>query len=109
MEPKRFYGRKKIKGLFLLIVPLILGIAGYLVMWLWNAILPDLLGVKAISFWQATGLFLLCKILFSDFRGPGKRMGRPGFNPYQMREEMRNATPEEREALKEEWRRRCRR
>lgn len=106
MNRNRFYGKGK--GLFFLMIPLLLAMAGGLVMWLWNAILPGLLGVKAISFWQALGLFLLCKILFGNFRGPSGGRGRMGFGPGKMRERWMNATPEEREALKEEWRKRCR-
>ncbi len=95
--------------MFLLIIPVVLGVAGFVVMSLWNAILPELTGVKAISFWQAVGLFVLCKILFGNFRGPGGgARGRMGFGPGGIWEKMRNATPEEREALREEWRRRCR-
>lgn len=109
MKPDQFSIRKKWKGLFLLIIPVVLGAAGFVVMSLWNAILPELTGVKAISFWQAVGLFALCKILFGNFRGPGGgARGKMGFGPGSAWEKMRNATPEEREAIREEWRRRCR-
>ena len=43
------------------------------VMLLWNNILPAVLHVGVITFWQAAGIILLCKILFSGFRG--RRMG----------------------------------
>ncbi len=44
----------------------------FIVMGLWNAILPVVLGVKAISFWQALGILVLSKILFGGFgRGGG--------------------------------------
>ena len=48
-------------------------------MWLWNAILPDVTGVRRISFWQATGLLALCRILVGGFGGkPGpRRFGPP--------------------------------
>ncbi len=36
---------------------------GFPVMWLWNAVMPDLFGVRAIAFWQAIGLLLLTGIL----------------------------------------------
>lgn len=109
MKPDQFSGRKKWKGLFLLIIPVVLGAAGFVVMSLWNAILPGLTGVKTIGFWEAVGLFVLCKILFGNFKGPGGGVrGRMGFGPGGVWERMRNATPEEREALREEWRRRCR-
>ena len=44
---------------------------GAIVQWLWNAILPAAANFNPISYWQAVGLFLLCKILFGGFRGPG--------------------------------------
>lgn len=59
---------------------LILGIAailafGMVVMGLWNAIMPAVLGVKTISFRQALGIFLLSKILFGGFGGGRQRGG----------------------------------
>ena len=53
---------------FVLIAALLLGA---IVQWLWNAILPDAAHFNPISYWQAVGLFVLCKILFGSFRGPG--------------------------------------
>lgn len=54
----------------------ILGIAlifgfGFLVMKLWNALMPDIFGLKEISYWQAWGLFLLSTILFKGFGSGG--------------------------------------
>ncbi len=54
----------------------ILGVAlvfafGYLVMRLWNALMPDIFGFKEISYWQAWGLFLLSSILFKGFGSGG--------------------------------------
>ena len=40
------------------------------VMMLWNSVLPAVLHVSAITFWQAAGILLLCKILFGGFRRP---------------------------------------
>jgi hypothetical protein len=40
-----------------------------IVMLLWNAILPDLIRVNPICYWQAMGLLILSKILFGGFRG----------------------------------------
>lgn len=41
-------------------------IIGFPLMWLWNAILPELFGFKLISFWQALGLSALSKMLFGN-------------------------------------------
>ena len=92
-------------------VPLMIGLMfglGALVMVLWNAILPDLLGVKIIGYWQAMGLLLLCKILFGGY-GPRGR-GKHGFGRRRafMRHRMAMMSDEERAKFKEEWRNRHR-
>jgi hypothetical protein len=53
---KRRFGFRKVL-MFVLIGTAALLIFGYVVMGLWNAILPAILHVGAISFWQALGIF----------------------------------------------------
>ena len=50
---------------------------GYFVMLLWNWLLPDIFGLKKISYWQAWGLVLLCHLLFKT--GPHPHHSR---NPF---------------------------
>jgi hypothetical protein len=38
-----------------------------LVMLLWNALLPEIFGIKAIGYWQAAGVLILSRILFGGF------------------------------------------
>jgi hypothetical protein len=64
----------------LIIAPLaILGMAlfilisGTIVMLLWNALLPSLFSLPVISFWQALGILLLCRILFGGVGMRGRR------------------------------------
>lgn len=38
-----------------------------IVMLLWNLIIPDIIGLSMINFWQALGLFILARILFGGF------------------------------------------
>jgi len=80
----------------------------YIVMRLWNGILPDVLGVKLISFWQAMGILVLSKILFSGFGGFAhkKEQFKNRFRQ-RMREKWENMTPEEKQKFKEEWKDRC--
>jgi hypothetical protein len=40
---------------------------GFIVMWLWNWLMPEIFGLTAISFWQAWGLVVLAHILFKSF------------------------------------------
>ena len=77
---------------------------GFIVMTLWNAILPAVTSAREISFWQAMGLLLLSKILFSGFGGWGhkKRLWRE-----RMHQKWQQMTPEEREKFKEQWKNRC--
>lgn len=61
-----------IAGCILLGIIAIVGFAilfGFIIMWLWNALMPDLFGLVHISYWQAVGLFVLSKILFGGFGG----------------------------------------
>jgi hypothetical protein len=39
---------------------------GWLVMLLWNWLMPMLFGLKAITYWQAFGIVVLCKLLFGN-------------------------------------------
>ena len=39
----------------------------FVVMWLWNWLMPAIFGLGIITWWQAAGLLLLSKILFSIF------------------------------------------
>ena len=44
----------------------------FVVMWLWNWLMPELFSLSVISFWQSAGLLILAKILFSG-TGHGSR------------------------------------
>lgn len=45
---------------------------GYLVMRLWNWLIPDLFGLPLVGYWQAVGLLLLAKLFFGMGSAPGK-------------------------------------
>lgn len=36
---------------------------GYIIMWLWNWLMPMIFGLPTLTFWQAAGVFILSKIL----------------------------------------------
>jgi len=77
----------------------------FLMMSLWNALMPGIFSVRAISFWQALGLLLLSKILFGGFR---PHTGGGGFGwRRRMTERWEQMTPEEREKFKQGMRRGC--
>ena len=85
---------------------IVLGIAalvtlfGFIVMLLWNWLLPNLFAFHTITFWQAIGLVILSKILFGGF----KCCNHHGHHDKMHRWHM---SPEDREKLREEWRNRC--
>lgn len=63
--------RRKIfaKGLFVI---LIIALLGWIVMTLWNWVVPALfVGAHAIDYLHAIGLLVLSRILFGGFRGGG--------------------------------------
>lgn len=51
-------------------------VGGIVVQWLWNWLLPDLLGLRRVTFWEALGVLALCRILFGGFGKGGGSRGR---------------------------------
>lgn len=81
----------------------VIGVAGVIVMSLWNWLIPALFGGPALRFWQAIGLLALTRILVGRVgRGPG-HWGWRG----RMRQDWQRMTPEEREKLRDTFLRRC--
>lgn len=99
---KRFRARK-IAGIAVLGI---IGIAifGSVVMLLWNALMPVIFHLPLLTFWQALGLLVLTKILFSGFRGGP----RTHWKRHSLKEGWANMTPEQQEKFRQEWGRRCR-
>jgi hypothetical protein len=81
-----------------------MAIGGEIVLKLWNWLLPPLFGWHLITFWQALGLLVLCRILFGGLGGHGA--GRSSIRR-RMRERCGGMTPEDREkfrqAMRERW------
>lgn len=97
---------KKSWALLFLCPPLILLTVALIVMWLWNSILPDVLGVKAITYWQAMGILVLSKILFGGFHGKFGQ-GMRDMKEKHLKHKMEAMSPEEKEKFKEIWRQKC--
>jgi hypothetical protein len=76
----------------------------YAVYALWNGVVTDVFAVKAITYWQALGLLVLCKILFGGFPHRG-RCGH-SWRDRAMARRWESASPEEREKMRDEMRRR---
>lgn len=112
--------KKILKGIcFAAVIALAIFAFGYITMHLWNWLMPEIFGLKMITYWQAMGLLVLGKILFSGFGGKGRHhcgCGHRGWkhhgwhghhhgSPWRKRweEKMANMTPEEREKFKRGW------
>lgn len=90
------------KAVFIpLIVAAGLVVFGGVVMLLWNSILPGLIHVSEITFWQALGILVLSKILFGA--GWGHKGGHWGYR----RHHWMQMSEEEREKFRVEWKQRC--
>ena len=93
---KRFWIFKGIKMLAFAAVAVTA--VGYLVMELWNAVLPAVTGLHAITFPQALALLVLSRILFGGLRGRGRR----GWHwRARMQARWQQMTPEERERFRD--------
>jgi predicted lysophospholipase L1 biosynthesis ABC-type transport system permease subunit len=62
------------------IIGLVLGIAigavilvvfGFILQWLWNSTLPDVLGVNQVTTWQAIKIMFIASMLFGGHRAVG--------------------------------------
>lgn len=104
---KRFWILKGLKFLTLLLA--LVAAAGWVVMSLWNWLMPVIFGLTAINFWQALGLLLLSKILFGGFKGGSHR----GWEDKKMQwkqkmtDRFSRLSPEEQAKFREKWERKC--
>ncbi len=79
IEPIRIYGKKNgddkkktpdafvIVGMIVLVVlvtAVVVALAGLLVRWLWNQLMPGIFNLPSLSYWQAVGLFVLAQLFF---------------------------------------------
>jgi hypothetical protein len=82
---------------------LFIAIGGWAVQYLWNWLLPSLFGWREVSFWEALGMLVLCRILFGGFGSHGS--GRSSIRR-RMEERFEHMTPEERERFRQRVRER---
>jgi len=82
----------------LLMVLVATTVFGFVVMELWNALMPQIFGLRALTFWQALGLLLLAKLLFGGFH---RHSGGPARWRHRMKERWEQMTPEERDRFRQ--------
>jgi hypothetical protein len=98
--------RKKwifIAPLAILAIPVFVFIGGEIVLHLWNWLLPPIFGWHQITFWQALGLLVLCRILFGGLGSHGSSRSN---SRRRMDERCEHMTPEEREQFRQRMRER---
>ena len=100
---KRFWPVKVL--FFLIAVAAFLIVAGWIVMVLWNLILPDVVGVRQISWWQALGILVLSRLLFGSWGRFGRR--HLDHRKTMWRNKWKEMNDEERAAFKARWREKC--
>jgi Ca2+/H+ antiporter, TMEM165/GDT1 family len=83
----------------MIVVAVFIAIFSFVVMKLWNWLMPGLFGLQGVTYWQAMGILVLSRILFGGFRG------RPGRPPWHWRQRMverwQSMSPEEREKFRQ--------
>ncbi len=78
------YVKKGFKIFFFILLGLVIAfLVGYIVMRLWNWLMPELFGLPEVGYWQAVGILILAKIIFGFGGGDGpprkKKTKKPRF------------------------------
>ncbi len=96
----RWPGKTKILFFLIMILAMVF-LFGLIVMLLWNAVLTYIVNVPEITYKQAVGLLVLCRILTGSLRF-GMRRNMPHF-----KEKWMGMNDGQRTKFKEEWQKRC--
>jgi hypothetical protein len=78
VEKKVEHTVKKVVKVIAMIILAIMAflLANYLLMRLWNWLMPEIFGLGRVTYWQALGIFVLAKLLFGFGGGGGKSKGK---------------------------------
>ncbi|HEX2899649.1 MAG TPA: hypothetical protein VHS96_08020 [Bacteroidia bacterium] len=112
MKTKGFWVLKGLK--FALMGAAFVTLAGFVVMGLWNWLMPTIFGLGAITWLQAMGLLILAKIFFGGRGGWGGRSGgcHGGHGRHEhwrkkFEQRWENMSDEEKAKMKAKWGNRC--
>lgn len=92
---------------FFLLIPVFLLAAAWIVMLLWNAILPQVVHAGLITYWQAMGLLVLSRILFGGFGHHNGHRPHSFRKARELRQKWAQMSDEEKQKFREEFRNRC--
>ena len=67
---------------------------GFIVLWLWNWLMPAIFHLPSIDFWKAWGLLILSSILFRRHGSPSQ-FGRERRRKHELRERLHNLGEED--------------
>ena len=91
-------------------IAVFLAVVGFVVMTLWNWLVPALFAGPLVGYWQALGLLVLARLLCGGFRphghGHGHGHGPFGRSWHHSRERWKQMTPEERDEFRSRFRER---
>lgn len=82
-------------------------LVSFVVQFLWNHLLTDLLSLPYINYTQALGLLLLSRILFGNGGSIFRDKFRSAWADF-LERKAGAMTPQEKEAFRERWEKRCR-
>ena len=88
MRIKRFIKWYIVIPIGLIALAVFVAVGGWIVMSLWNWLLPPLFGWPQITIWQGFGLLALCRILFGGLGSCG-RGGGPRYRHFSLEERER--------------------
>jgi hypothetical protein len=80
-EMESWWEERKLEEKVVLVILFVLGgiglmfLFGWVLMLLWNWLMPEIFGLKTVSYWQAWGLLALSCILFGRIGGSGSSSG----------------------------------
>jgi Ca2+/H+ antiporter, TMEM165/GDT1 family len=104
---KQNYWRKR-RPFFLIFILFGLFSVSAVIMLLWNFIIPEISSLKVISYWQAMGLFLLCRILFGGFRfRQHHQRVHKHFTKVPFKNRFMEMSDEEKQQFKNQWKKHC--
>ena len=89
--------RMRVVGVRIIVFGIVaIAVLGLIIYGLWNALMPAIFNLPAISFWQGLGLLILGRVLFGGFGCGGRRGWRKG----RFVHGWHDLTPEERERFR---------
>jgi hypothetical protein len=104
-EMEAWWEERKLEEKVVLVILFAIGGAGlmflfgWIVMLLWNWLMPEIFGLKSVTYWQAWGLLALSCILFGRIGGSGSSSGSK--SDRRRKKELRRYLREEGEAAPE--------